>query len=41
MPRLSIIVPVYNEEPNLTHFIETFMAVPLPVDRECLFIDDC
>jgi glycosyltransferase involved in cell wall biosynthesis len=39
-PKLSIIVPVYNEETNLAQFIDKFMAVPLPVERECLFVDD-
>jgi glycosyltransferase involved in cell wall biosynthesis len=40
MPKLSIVVPVYNEEVQLPRLIELFMSVPLPVEREWIFIDD-
>jgi glycosyltransferase involved in cell wall biosynthesis len=41
MALVSIIVPVYNEERVLERLIETFMAAPMPIDREWIFIDDC
>jgi glycosyltransferase involved in cell wall biosynthesis len=40
-PRLSVIVPVYNEEPNLRLVIPTLMKAPCPLPREWIFIDDC
>lgn len=38
--RLSIIIPVFNEEPNLVRFIELLMSVPFSVKPEYIFIDD-
>lgn len=40
MPKLSIVVPVYNEEPHLARVIETLMASPCPIEREWIFVDD-
>lgn len=40
MPRLSIIVPVYNEETNLEALIARFMKTSFPVDHEWIFVDD-
>ncbi len=40
MSKLSIIVPVYNEERELPKLIELFMGVPCPIDREWIFVDD-
>jgi glycosyltransferase involved in cell wall biosynthesis len=40
LPRLSIIVPVHNEEPTLERVIERLMASRCPIDREWLFVDD-
>jgi len=40
MPLLSIIVPVYNEEAELSRLIDLFMGVTLPIEREWIFIDD-
>jgi glycosyltransferase involved in cell wall biosynthesis len=40
MPLLSIIVPVYNEEAQLSDLIRTFMSVKFPVPSEWIFIDD-
>jgi glycosyltransferase involved in cell wall biosynthesis len=40
VPKLSIIVPVYNEELELPRLVELFMAVRCPIDREWIFIDD-
>ncbi len=41
MKRLSLIVPVYNEEAQLARVIERLMQVDLPVEREWIFVDDC
>jgi glycosyltransferase involved in cell wall biosynthesis len=40
VPKLSIVVPVYNEEDQLPRLIELFMAAPCPIEREWIFIDD-
>jgi glycosyltransferase involved in cell wall biosynthesis len=40
MPKLSIIVPVYNEERELPKVIEAFMAAPCPIEREWIFVED-
>ncbi|MGK5082331.1 glycosyltransferase family 2 protein [Bdellovibrionota bacterium FG-1] len=41
MPKLSIIVPVYNEEHHLIEVIDVLMQSPCPIDREWIFVDDC
>lgn len=41
MPKLSVVVPVYNEERQLAHVVETLMASPCPIEREWIFVDDC
>jgi len=38
--KLSIIVPVYNEEVELPRLVDLFMAAPCPIDREWIFVDD-
>ncbi len=38
--KLSVIVPVYNEEPQLRSVIEMLMTSPSPIEREWIFIDD-
>ena len=38
---LSVIVPVYNEEPNLERVIRRLMSSPCPIRREWIFVDDC
>ncbi len=42
MPKLSIIVPVYNEERQLADVIDVLMKSPCPpsVEREWIFVDD-
>lgn len=42
MKRISIVVPVYNEEDNIEHFVQTVETVMerLPYAYEILFIDD-
>lgn len=41
MPKLSVVVPVYNEEPQLAEVIAILFASPCPIEREWIFIDDC
>ncbi len=41
MPKLSVIVPVYNEESLLPEVIKLLMEAPCPMEREWIFIDDC
>jgi len=40
MPLLSIIVPVYNEETELSRLVARFMAATFPVPFEWIFVDD-
>ena len=40
MAKLSIVVPVYNEENELPRLIELFLSVNLPLDAEWIFVDD-
>lgn len=40
MPKLSIIVPVYNEARFLEKVVGDLMAAPCPIEREWIFIDD-
>jgi glycosyltransferase involved in cell wall biosynthesis len=40
MNKLSVIVPVYNEEPHLETVIKNLMAAPSPIPREFIFVDD-
>jgi glycosyltransferase involved in cell wall biosynthesis len=39
-PLLSIIIPVFNEEPNLARFIERLMSVSFSIELEYIFVDD-
>lgn len=41
MPRLSVVVPVFNEEPNLAKVIDFLMESPCAIEREWIFVDDC
>lgn len=38
--KLSVIVPVYNEERQLEHVIHSLMQSPCPIEREWIFVDD-
>jgi glycosyltransferase involved in cell wall biosynthesis len=38
--RLSIIVPVYNEEQTVVPLLERLLAIAMPVEREVLVIND-
>ena len=39
--KLSIIIPVYNEEGTVEKLVETVLAVPLPLEKELVIVDDC
>lgn len=41
MPKLTIIVPVFNEAPNLGRVVDSLMSATCPIEREWLFVDDC
>jgi len=38
---LSILVPVFNEAPNIANVIRRFYATTFPTEVEWIFIDDC
>lgn len=40
MPKLTVIVPVYNEEAQLRQVILKLMNSPCPIDREWIFVND-
>jgi len=40
MAKLSIIVPVFNEAPELRRVVKSLMESPCPVEREWIFVDD-
>ena len=39
--KISMVVPVYNEERQLAEVIHALMRSPCPLEREWIFIDDC
>lgn len=39
--KLSIIIPVYNEEKTVQELLETVLAVPLELEKELVIVDDC
>ena len=41
MPKLSIIIPVYNEAETIEAIINRVQAVSLPFPREIVVVDDC
>jgi glycosyltransferase involved in cell wall biosynthesis len=38
--KLSIIIPVYNEEKTLSKLLDKVLAVKLPISREIILVDD-
>jgi len=40
MSKLSIVVPVFNEEPHLAEVIRLLMETKYPCEREWIFVDD-
>jgi len=41
MPKLSIVVPVYNEARHLSQVIQVLRASSCPIEREWIFVEDC
>jgi glycosyltransferase involved in cell wall biosynthesis len=41
MPKLSLIVPIYNESRQLEEVVRMLYKTPSPIEREWVFIDDC
>jgi len=39
--KLSVVVPVYNEGAHLERFLVHIDALPLPISKQLIFIDDC
>ena len=39
--KLSIIIPVYNEEKTIRKVYDKIMAVKFPIDKEIIIVDDC
>ena len=40
MPKLTLVVPVYNEAPHLRNVIGRLAAAPCPIEREWILVDD-
>lgn len=40
-PKVSVIVPIFNEERHLREVVEYLFSSPCPIEREWIFIDDC
>ncbi len=38
--QLTIIVPVYNEAGTVADVLDSLLAIPLPVPREIIVVDD-
>ena len=38
--KLSLIIPVYNEEAHLEEVVDRLMKSPCPIEREWIFVDD-
>ncbi len=39
--KVSVVIPVYNEERTIHEIIERVRAVPLPLEKEVIVVDDC
>lgn len=39
--KLSIVIPVYNEEATIEKVIEKVKSVEIPLDKEIIIVDDC
>jgi glycosyltransferase involved in cell wall biosynthesis len=40
MPKLSVVVPVFNEAPDVLDVLNGLLAVPCPIEREVVVVDD-
>ncbi len=41
MKKLTVIIPVYNEERTLEEIVRRVQAAPFPLEKELLIVDDC
>ncbi|MCA9438244.1 MAG: glycosyltransferase family 2 protein, partial [Candidatus Omnitrophica bacterium] len=41
MDKLSIVIPVYNEENTVLSIVRKVKAVEIPLHKEILIVDDC
>ena len=41
MTKLTVIIPVYNEERTLEEIVRRVQAAPFPLEKELLIVDDC
>ncbi len=41
MKKLTVIIPVYNEERTLEEIVRRVQAAPFPLEKEILIVDDC
>jgi len=39
--KLSIVIPVYNEEKTVQRLVKTVLSVPLQLEKELIIVDDC
>ena len=39
--KLSVVIPVYNEAATIRALIDRVRAVPLPIEKEIVVVDDC
>src|SRR5690606_36829327 len=39
--KLSIVIPVYNEQATIESLIQAVLAAPTPIDKELIVVDDC
>jgi len=39
--KLSVVIPVYNEESTIQELVETVLGVPLHMEKELIIVDDC
>ena len=41
MPKLSIVIPCYNERDTVASFIDAVQAAPIEIEQEIIIVDDC
>ncbi|MGA1194647.1 MAG: glycosyltransferase family 2 protein, partial [Kiritimatiellia bacterium] len=41
MQKLSIVIPVYNEEKTISQIVDAVKAVDVPLEKEIILVNDC
>ena len=41
MPKLSIVIPCYNERDTVASLIDAVQAAPIEIEQEIIIVDDC